>query len=66
MVSTKRKAEPTAHEQLLSDPVRNANAVAKICAALRNPELPDTGARETVQALSLFFADNLTHQVTPG
>ena len=63
MVSAKRKAESSSHEQLLSDPVKHANAVPKLCAALRNPDLPESSARETVQALSLFFGDKLTRQV---
>ena len=62
-MSAKRKADSSSHERLLSDPVRHANAVPKLFAALRNPELPQSSARETVQALSLFFGDNMTHQV---
>lgn len=55
MVSASRL--PTEAEQLVSDPVRHANLVPRLCSSLQaGLSLP--AAREAVQALSVFFADH--------
>ena len=56
MVSASRL--PTEAEQLVSDPVRHANLVPRLCSSLQAAGLGTPAAREAVQALSVFFADH--------
>ena len=45
-------------ERLIADPVRQANLVPQLCAQLRQEDTTSGAARQTVQALSLFFQDH--------